>query len=81
MTDYIPEGARDRANSAQLPVQVRITRGNRDYKIGKIPAGVMGQTYVVLSRSCTDFTDENIIAGPALFEVSPAYLPLLNPRS
>ena len=52
-------------------VQVRITQGNSDYKIDRIPAGVQGQSYVVLSKSCTDFSDENIIAGPALLEVYP----------
>lgn len=49
---------------------MRITRGNQDYKIDKIPAGVMGQAYVLLSRSCTDFSDEKVIAGPSVIEVS-----------
>ena len=53
----------------KLPVKVRITRGNKDYKIDAIPDGVSGQAYVVLSKSMTDFTDENIIAGPAIIEV------------
>lgn len=57
--------------SFQLPVQVRITAGNKDYKIDKIPAGVSGQVYVVLSKSNTVFSDENIIAGPAILEVYP----------
>lgn len=55
----------------KLYVQVRITEGNSDYKIDRIPAGVQGQSYVVLSKSCTDFSDENIIAGPAIIEVYP----------
>ncbi|KAL8742808.1 MAG: hypothetical protein Q9184_008193, partial [Pyrenodesmia sp. 2 TL-2023] len=55
----------------KLPVQVRITSGNSDYKIDKIPAGVAGQVYVVLSKSSTDFSDENVIAGPAIIEVYP----------
>ena len=55
----------------KLYVQVRITGGSSDYKIDKIPAGVQGQSYVVLSKSCTDFSDENIIAGPAMMEVYP----------
>ncbi|KAL8926995.1 MAG: hypothetical protein Q9208_002540 [Pyrenodesmia sp. 3 TL-2023] len=55
----------------KLPVQVRITAGNSDYKINKIPAGVAGQVYVVLSKSSTDFSDENVIAGPAIIEVYP----------
>lgn len=55
----------------KLPVKVRITRGNKDYKIDAIPDGVSGQAYVVLSKSETDFSDENIIAGPAILEVYP----------
>ncbi|KAL8782174.1 MAG: hypothetical protein Q9213_005610 [Squamulea squamosa] len=54
----------------KLPVQVRITAGNAgDYKIDKIPAGAVGQVYVVLSKSDTDFSDEKVIAGPAILEV------------
>ena len=55
----------------KLPVKVRITRGDKDYKIDAIPEGVSGQTYVVLSKSSTDFSDEHIIAGPAILEVYP----------
>ncbi|KAI4241970.1 MAG: hypothetical protein LQ352_007339, partial [Teloschistes flavicans] len=55
----------------KLPVQVRITAGDSDYKIDRIPAGVAGQVYVVLSKSCTKFNDESIIAGPAILEVYP----------
>ena len=55
----------------KLYAQVRITQGGSDYKIDTIPAGVQGQSYVVLSKSCTDFSDENIIAGPAIIEVYP----------
>ena len=55
----------------KLPVEVRITQGNKDYKIDQIPAGVAGQAYVVLSKSNTDFSDEHIIAGPAILEVYP----------
>lgn len=29
----------------------------------------MGQSYVVLSRSDTDFSDASIVAGPAVIEV------------
>lgn len=59
------------ALSLQLPVPVRITAGNKDYKIDTIPDAAMGQVYVVLSKSCTDFSDEQIIAGPAILEVYP----------
>ncbi|KAL8646030.1 MAG: hypothetical protein Q9210_006372 [Variospora velana] len=55
----------------KLPVQVRITAGNKDYKIDRLPAGIAGQVYVVLSKSSTAFNDENIIAGPAILEVYP----------
>lgn len=55
----------------KLPCKVRITAGSSDYKIDKIPAGAAGQVYVVLSKSMTNFSDENIIAGPALLEVYP----------
>ncbi|KAI4200698.1 MAG: hypothetical protein LQ350_003715 [Teloschistes chrysophthalmus] len=55
----------------KLPVQVRITAGDSDYKIDRIPAGVAGQVYVALSKSNTKFNDENIIAGPAILEVYP----------
>lgn len=55
----------------KLPVKVRITAGNKDYKIDTIPMGAVGQVYVVLSKSATDFSDENIIAGPAILEVYP----------
>ena len=54
---------------SKLPVKVRITRGDKDYKIDAIPDGVSGQVYVVLSKSKTDFSDEHIIAGPAILEV------------
>ncbi|KAI4123518.1 MAG: hypothetical protein LQ347_006123, partial [Umbilicaria vellea] len=50
-----------------LPVQVRIT-GSKDYKISTLPAGISGQVYVVLSKSDKDFSDDNIIAGPAILE-------------
>lgn len=51
-------------------VPVRITQGNEDYKIDKIPAIDAGQVYVVLSKSATLADDENIIAGPAILQVS-----------
>ncbi|KAI9712228.1 MAG: hypothetical protein M1812_006963 [Candelaria pacifica] len=50
-------------------VQVRITRGNKDYKIDTIPAMDAGQVYVLLSKSGTDASDENVIAGPTTLEV------------
>ncbi|KAA6414942.1 MAG: hypothetical protein FRX48_01693 [Lasallia pustulata] len=53
----------------KLPVQVCVT--GQDYKISTLPAGISGQVYVVLSTSNTDFSDDNIIAGPAILEVYP----------
>ena len=32
--------------------------------------GVVGQAYVVLSRSDVDVSDEHIIAGPSIIEVA-----------
>ncbi|KAI4211443.1 MAG: hypothetical protein LQ351_005745 [Letrouitia transgressa] len=52
-------------------VKVHITAGDKDYKIDRLPAGIAGQVYVVLSKSATEVTDENIIAGPAILEVYP----------
>lgn len=48
---------------------MRILDGNTDYRVDRIPVGVMGQSYVILSRSCDDFSDQYIIAGPAILEV------------
>ena len=42
----------------------------KDYKIDAIPAGIQGQTYVLLSINGTDFSDANVIAGPSILEVS-----------
>lgn len=52
----------------KIPVKVSI-KGN-DYTV-VLPAGIAGQVYVVLSRSCTKFVDESYIAGPAIIEVYP----------
>ncbi|KAL8671333.1 MAG: hypothetical protein Q9168_004170 [Polycauliona sp. 1 TL-2023] len=54
----------------KLPVQVRITAGNAgDYKIDRLPAGISGLVYVLLSTSKTDFKDENTISGVGILEV------------
>lgn len=50
-------------------VPVRITRGSNDYKIDMIPEMAAGQVYVLLSKSGTDASDENVISGPAILEV------------
>ncbi|KAI9849859.1 MAG: hypothetical protein M1837_000073 [Sclerophora amabilis] len=52
---------------------VQTRRTGNDLKLvgDKIPAEVAGQVYVVLSKSCTDASDENVIAGPAIVEVYP----------
>lgn len=58
------------ANATQLPVRAQIANNYSDYMVDEIPTGVMGQAYVVLSNSCQDPSDENIIAGPAILEAS-----------
>lgn len=55
----------------KLPVLAQITNNYSDYMVDEIPIGVSGQAYVVLSNSCIDPSDENIIAGPAVLEVYP----------
>lgn len=40
-----------------------------DYKIDMIPPMAAGQVYVLLSKSGTDASDENVISGPAILEV------------
>lgn len=55
---------------SQLPVLAQITNNYSDYMVDEIPIGVSGQAYVVLSNSCIDPSDENIIAGPAVLEAS-----------
>ena len=40
-----------------------------DYGVDRIPEGVVGQSYVLLSRSSDDFSDSNTIAGPAIIQV------------
>ncbi|KAL2045308.1 hypothetical protein N7G274_002391 [Stereocaulon virgatum] len=55
----------------KIPIQVRYVVGTMDYYVDRIPAGVAGQSYVLLSRSCDDFSDRNVVAGPAVLEVYP----------
>ena len=42
---------------------------DRDYEVDRIPEGVVGQSYVLLSRSSDDFSDSNTVAGPAIIQV------------
>ena len=49
-------------------MRTRILNG-RDYEVDRIPEGVVGQSYVLLSRSSDDFSDSNTIAGPAIIQV------------
>lgn len=35
-----------------------------------VPAGINGQSYVVLTNSNTEVTDDNTIAGPAIVEIT-----------
>lgn len=45
--------------------------GHGEY-IVTIPEGIMGQSYVVLTKGHKEVTDENIVAGPAIIEVNRA---------
>lgn len=38
-----------------------------------IPDGIAGQSYVVITKGKTKVTDDNIVAGPAIIEVSQIY--------
>ncbi|KAL9128950.1 MAG: hypothetical protein Q9217_002466 [Psora testacea] len=58
----------------KIPVRVRLSGNEKDYKIDKIPDGVLGQCYIVLSRSDYNFSDEQVIAGPAILEVALLHL-------
>lgn len=49
-------------------MRTRILNGTH-YGIDLIPEGVIGQSYVLLSRSSDDFSDMNTIAGPAILQV------------
>ncbi len=53
----------------KLPVQVRLPHEAEHYVVDTIPEGISGQVYVLLSRSEEDFSDANVIAGPAIIEV------------
>ena len=55
----------------ELPIEARGTAGSPDYKVDEIPGGIVGQVYVMLSTSDDDFSDPNILAGPAILEVYP----------
>lgn len=52
------------------PVFVEATQAQGGMWSAKVPAGVAGQTYVVLTSCNTAATDDTIIAGPAIIEVS-----------
>ncbi|CAL5869070.1 uncharacterized protein PFLUO_LOCUS3298 [Penicillium psychrofluorescens] len=44
--------------------------GNGKFSV-TIPAGVAGQSYVVLTKGNSQATDDNIVAGPAIIEIGP----------
>lgn len=46
-----------------------------------VPKGVMGQSYVVLTRGDKQATDDNIVAGPAIIEVCTATALLASTRN
>ena len=39
-----------------------------------IPAGVVGQSYVLLTKSMTDCSDASVVAGPTILEIPAAFL-------
>lgn len=45
------------------------SKGNGEFTV-TIPKGVMGQSYVVLTKGNKQATDDNIVAGPAIIEVN-----------
>lgn len=51
------------------PIWAPITSNSGGVCSVTIPAGVAGQSYVVLTKGNTQATDDNILAGPAIVEV------------
>jgi len=51
------------------PIFQSITSVTGGYQV-VVPAGIGGQSYVVLTTDCTSVTDDNIAAGPAIVEVT-----------
>lgn len=51
------------------PAIVPVTTSGADFMIEKIPEGVRGQVYVVLTKDEKKATDDTILAGPAILEV------------
>ncbi|KAI9786356.1 MAG: hypothetical protein M1816_008017 [Peltula sp. TS41687] len=51
------------------PYIIPVKTVGHDYVIEKLPAGISGQTYVVLTKDPAKATDDTIIAGPAILEV------------
>lgn len=45
------------------------SKGDNKFEV-TIPKGVMGQSYVVLTKGDKEATDDNIVAGPAIVEVN-----------
>lgn len=54
------------------PVFTNAEKEGDSYQV-TIPAGVNGQSYCVLTTNKTDATDDNIVAGPAILEITPPY--------
>ncbi|KAI9818742.1 MAG: hypothetical protein M1826_001330 [Phylliscum demangeonii] len=55
--------------SGLTPSIVPVTVQGSDYKVERIPDGVAGQAYVVLTKDNATATDETILAGPAVLEI------------
>lgn len=56
------------------PIIVPVQQAGSGFNV-KIPAAVAGQSYVVLTSSATDVTDDTILAGPGVVEVSASPVP------
>ena len=52
-------------------MRIRLLQGSLsgDAGVDHIPEGILGQSYVFLSRSNDDFSDSNTIAGPTIIQV------------
>lgn len=51
------------------PVFASVKHSDQSYTL-EVPAGVAGQSYVVLTSSQANVTDDTVLAGPAIVEVS-----------
>ena len=73
--DKCPEGLYAAFVTVTGPIFVPVKNEGQGTKFEvEIPAGVAGQTYVVLNNGDKEVSDDTIVAGPAIVEVTPAYM-------